>query len=166
MGSGLNKIKNRINYSTQAYYKEFKQKYPNSKVTSEQYYEIIRNSNITIKNYILDGNCIGFKIPYFGYIAVSKFKPKPTYKMIDWVTSNKLGKIIPLTNLHSFGYLYKINFYRNNKRVPIRVYKMEAHRNMKRELAQYIKAGKDYYTVDRDYFNKRFHIDNYLKYTE
>lgn len=160
---GLSKVRDRINYTNKQSYKNFLEKNPNTKITYKQFVDILKLSNSKINNYILN-NELGFKLPNnLGYIAVSKFKQKNTYKVIDWKNSNKLNKIIPLLNFHSFGNMYRIGLFKNSSLRALQAYKFNAHRLLKRELAKKIKSGKDYYELDRNFFSKRFKIDNYLK---
>ena len=47
--------------------------------------------------------------------------------------------------------------------VPLRVYKINAHRIIKRMLAKKIKEGySEYINIDKNYFNQRFRIENLL----
>lgn len=160
---GVNKIGNRVNLLNKENYNEFKLKYPESDITYNNFVTILKESNELINYYILE-NELGFKLPNnLGYIAVNKFKQRGTYRVIDWKNTNKFNKIVPNLNLHSFGYMYTINLFKNPKSNALQVYKFNAHRLLKRELAQKIKKGKDYYSIDRNFFSKRLNIDNYLK---
>lgn len=164
MGSGKTKISGRITYIKKDEYKKFIEKYPNSDVTYEEFITILKESNNYIKEQILD-NQLGFKLPHnLGYIAVNKFKTSRKFVAIDWVNTKKLGKIVPLTNFHSFGHAYRIMLYKNAKVKPLQAYHMDAHRLLKRALAQNIKQDKQQYiAINKSYYNKRFSIDNYLK---
>ena len=164
MGSGKTKISNRVGYVNRVGYIEFIKKYPNSGISYKEYISILKESNICIKNYILT-NELGFKLPYnLGYIAVMKFKQKENYVVTDWVNSRKFKKFIPLTNLHSFGWMYKIKIFKNPRIKPLQVYNVDIHRLVKRELAKKIKeGGSNYLELDHSYFNKRFAIDTVMK---
>lgn len=164
MGSGKNLISGRTNYSGHKGYREFVKKHPKTEIDYKTYSTVIKKSNEKIRDYILT-NLLGFKLPSnLGYIAVSKIKPKYHHKLIDWPATNRLGKVIPLTNLHTFGYTYKICFYKNTRYSPLRIFNFKAHRLLKRMLANHIKTkNQDYLHLDSSYFNKRFNIDNYLK---
>lgn len=160
---GKNKIGNRTNYSNKATYNQFILKYPELNITYEEYFNIIKKSNQAINYYILN-NELGFKLPRnLGYVAVNKFKQQSRYRVIDWKNSLKYGKEIPLLNLHSFGNMYKIDIFKNKRLNALRAYKFNAHRTLKRALAQKIKEGKDYFSIDKNFFSKRMDIDNYLK---
>ncbi len=163
MGAGKNKVSNRISYISRNAYKQFKEKYPQDTTTYEEFIAILKESNSTIRRYILD-NPLGFKLPKnLGYVAVTKFKTQKDFVAVDWINTRRLKRLIPLTNFHSLGYAYKIDFYKNNKMVPLRVYKINAHRIIKRMLAKKIKEGySEYINIDKNYFNQRFRIENLL----
>lgn len=163
MGSGLNKIQHRENYINRNEYLLFKNKYPDTKITYEIFINTLKESTSAIKEHILT-NPLGFKLPFnIGYIAVDKFKAKAHYVAVDWVNTRRLGRRIPLINLHSFGYMYKVKFYPNMSIKPLKNYEMEAHRKLNRSLGQNILNNtQQYISIDRNYFSKRFHIDKYL----
>lgn len=163
MGSGKNKIQNRVSYLNREGYEEFKLKHPETKITYHQFVNILKESTFAIRDHILD-NPLGFKLPLnLGYIAIDRFKGKDNYVITDWVNTRRLGKFIPLTNMHSFGYMYKVKFFPNPKSHPIRNYMFKAHRLLNRAIKpQVVKDFNKYISIDRNYFSKRFHIDNYL----
>lgn len=162
MSSGKYKTKNRINYSIAKYYEEFKEQNPNTKITAKQYVEILKESNRLIAVAILE-NPQGFKLPNnIGYIAIDKYKVREK-KPIDWTTTHKLKKLTFLTNLHSFGYIYRIRLYKNPSKTNLDLYVFKAQRLLKRSLAQKIFAGKEYEHIDRTAFSRRFSIDKIFK---
>lgn len=160
MGTGLNKVRNRTGFVNRASYKDFIKKNPKSNIEYDKYIQILKESNKTIRECILT-NELGFKLPLnLGYIAITKFKQRDNYVVTDWQNSVKYKKLIPLTNLHSFGWMFKIKFYKNHRIKPLEIYQMQAHRNIKRMLAQKIKSGQqNYLELDNSYFNKRFSIE-------
>lgn len=164
MGSAKSKVTGRINYISKKEYLLFITKYPNSGISYEEFIKVLKQSTVRIKDTVLE-NPLGFKLPYnIGYITVRKFKTSKKYFAVDWVNTLKLGKRIPLTNFHSFGYGFKIDFFKNPKIKPLQVYKMNAHRSLNRALAQIIKTKENpYIELDKNYFSKRFNIENYLK---
>lgn len=164
MSAAAYKTKNRINYSSYGGYKAFKEKYPDTTITSQQYSLVIKKSNSLIALAILE-NPFGFKLPNnLGYIAVDKYKPKKDgRKPIDWVTTNKLHKLTFLTNLHSFGWIYHIKFYKNPNKKNIDCYTFKPQKLLRAALANRIKAGKDYEPLDRSFFSRRFSIDKIFK---
>lgn len=161
MSSGKNKITNRKNFINRETYLEFSKKHPDISYTD--YIAVLKESTKAIRDNILE-NPLGFKLPYnIGYIAVDKFKPLRHYRAIDWVNTRRLGKYVPLTNFHSYGYIFDIKFYPNYRISALRNYKMQAHRILNRMLAQSIKSGKQYLEIDRSYYSKRFRINEILK---
>lgn len=164
MSAKPNKISGRRGFIGYKAYREFKKKHPNETVSYEEYIKILKTSTQCIRDHILD-NPLGFKLPYnLGYIAVDKFKALNHYVSVDWVATKKLGKRVPLTNLHSFGHMFTIKLYPNPRKKPLLVYKMTAHRIINRLLAKRIKEGKEYLEIDRTYFSKRFRIGEHIKY--
>jgi hypothetical protein len=162
MSSGKYKTKNRINYSIAKYFEEFKEQNPTTNITAKQYVEILKESNKLIGQAILE-NPHGFKLPNnIGYIAIDKYKIRNKIP-IDWVTSRKLGKKTYLTNLHSFGFIYRIRFYKNPNKAHLCYYVFKAQRLLKRSLAQKIFGGKEYEHLDRTFFSRRFSIDKIFK---
>ncbi len=169
MSTGLYKVKDRVNYSNgTTSFKQFKATYPETTLTAQDYTKIIRQSNDLIAEGILN-NPYGFKLPNsLGYIAVDKFKPRKgsRIKPIDWITTNKTGKLTYLTNLHSFGFIYMIRLYRNPNKKNLDCYVFKAQKLLNRALAKKIKAGRDYDEIDRSFFTRRFSIDKIFKKNE
>ena len=160
MSTGKNKVTNRTGFINRPSYNKFIKQNPKSGVTYEQYIQVLKTSTAAIRDHILT-NPLGFKLPYnFGYIAIDKFKPSKDWQAIDWVNTKRLRRRIPLTNLHSFGYTYKVKFYPNPRIKPLVAYDMRAHRLLNRAISKQVKGGKDVYIpLDRTYFSKRFAID-------
>lgn len=164
MGANQNKVTGRINFVNHKTYKNFVKKYPQTTIRYEDFITILKTSNSFIRDSILN-NPLGFKLPYeLGYIAINKFKPGKKHVAIDWVNTLKYKKKIPLLNLHSFGYSYKINLYKHSTVAPIKVYNFSAHRILKRMLAARIKSGAEHYIeIDSTYYTKRHRIDKLTK---
>lgn len=164
MSTGRNLITGRVSFLNRDGYRLFKKTYPSSPITYDEYITILKESTLCIKQHILE-NPIGFKLPCnLGYIAVHKYKPKKTRIMIDWVNTKKHGKRIPLLNLHSMGYMYKILFYKNTKSVFLSSIDIKPHRHIKRELASKLKNGvTPYIELQESFFTKRFSINNSIK---
>jgi hypothetical protein len=164
MSSKPNKVTGRHGFINIPAYKAFKAKYPEADVTYREYIDVLKASTCAIRDHILD-NPLGFKLPYnFGYIAVDKFKPLNDYVLVDWKNSRRLKRRILFTNLHSFGYIFKIKLYPNPKIVPMRVHKFDAHRLVKRALAKRVKEGKEYLEIDRSYYSRRFRIGEHISW--
>ena len=106
--------------------------------------KIIHTTNLIIKNSIIEEEA-GVKLPEsLGNIIVVKYKSKkvPT----DWVNSVKFKRKIPLLNLHSFGYIYHIKWFKIGVRCAnIYIYKFIPYRILKRGVAKSVKSGKKYF---------------------
>ena len=119
-----------------------------STIDFDTFKKIINTCNDEVINCILD-DISGFKLPYnLGYIVVTKFKGR--YTKPDYKNTLIYNKTIPLLNLHSFGFIYRIawfkstnakGMYSNSRLFP---YKLNFNRIFKRALAKKIKAGKSY----------------------
>lgn len=163
MSAKPNKVRNRVGLINKQIYKAFIQKHPSVDVSEQQFLTILKESTKTIRDHILE-NPLGFKLPYeLGYIAVDKFKGLKDYFGVNWIETRRLGKLIPLLNLHSFGYFFKVKFYPNPRIKPLQVYKMNAHRKLNRMLAKKIKEGKEYIPIDKSYYSNRFKIGQTVK---
>ena len=164
MGIGKNRVTGRVGFLNREQYIKFTAENPNINIDYKTYISVLKECSCTIRDQVLT-NPLGFKLPYnLGYIAVDKFKQSADYKAIDWIASSRLGRQIPLTNLHSFGYSYHIRLFKNSNIVPLIAYKMNAHRIFKRMLAANIKSGNhNYIELDRTYYSRRFRIENITK---
>ncbi|XAI97389.1 hypothetical protein [Leptolyngbya phage Lbo-JY46] len=117
-------------------------------ITYKEFTDIVKEANDLVIDAILE-DISGFKLPYnLGYIVVNKFKGR--YTKPDYKNTLKYNKTIPLLNLHSFGFIYKIAWFKttntkgihsNSRLFP---YKLNFNRIFKRALAKKIKEGKIY----------------------
>lgn len=105
---------------------------------------IIRKTNEIFKESIIEEEA-GVQLPEsMGTILITKYKSKKV--PVDWVNSINLKKSIPLLNLHSFGYVHHIKWYKigctfaNNY-----IYMFRPYRDLKRAVAKSIKEGKNYF---------------------
>lgn len=112
----------------------------------------------------------GVQLPeQMGCIVVTKYKPfnKETPRATDYGNMIKTGKYVPFLNLHSFGYMYNIRWYKIGSRAKnIKLYYLYRCRPLKRGVAKSIKAGTNFFQwSDSDMwnlsklerrFNKRF----------
>ncbi len=111
----------------------------------ETFCNIIKTTNTIMRNSVIEEEA-GIKLPEnLGNVIVTKYKSKkvPT----DWINSIKFQKKIPLLNLHSFGFVHHIKWFRigmicANKHI----YKFVPYRILKRGVAKSIKDGKKYFT--------------------
>lgn len=172
MGTGLNRVRNRVGYNNIETYKQFLDsklytdyltKY-NKEISITDYKKIISETASTIRDEVIN-NAIGFKLPNaLGYLCVIKFEQKDSYRVIDWGKTHTTGKTIHNMNLHSFGNMFKIKLFKNSYYHQFKNYAFVAHRIFKRQLAKQIKSGKqNYLPLDYSYFGKSFKINNILK---
>lgn len=108
----------------------------------EQWKLVIKAHNLNWRAMVLR-NAFGFELPGLGVVAVDKYEGK--HPLLNLADSMKLGKPVPYLNLHTFGYRYKIKWYKHrivNFKYH-RLYHFDACREMKRELAAILKSGAD-----------------------
>lgn len=143
-------------------WKRFKEKYE-SDISYKDFMTIIKASNKTIYDAVLEDER-GFKFPHgLGYIAVTKYRTKT--KSIDWAATQKYNKKIYHLNLHSFGWCFHIKWFRTGicNFEFHKLYRMVPHRFLKRALSKNVREGKDYQEWQiKDYwdFNKLEKIYN------
>lgn len=115
--------------------------------------KVIITSNEKIQEIVADEEG-GFKIPEnMGYLVVTKYKSKK--QPIDWVNSKKFKKPIYLPNLHSFGFIHHIKWFRMGLTINFGtydVYKFEPCREIKRRVSKNVKAYKVYHTWETSDF--------------
>lgn len=114
--------------------------------------QIVIESNLEIAESI-KADDDGFKLPEnLGYIVVTKYKSKK--KPVDWVNTHKYKKKIYLTNLHSFGYIHHIKWYKRGVTSFAfkDVYKLQPARLLTRDVAKSVKSGKLYHSWSNDDF--------------
>lgn len=117
-------------------------------ISYKQFKDIINHCNQCVLDSILS-DISGFKLPYnLGYIVVTKFKGR--YTKPDYKNTAKYNKVIPLLNLHSFGFIYTIKWFKTSNTKGIHSngrlypYKLNFNRLFKRALAKKIKEGMVY----------------------
>ncbi len=117
--------------------------------------KIILSSNQEITDTIVNYE-EGFKLPEnLGYIVITKYKSSK--KPIDWINTVKLKRKILLTNLHSFGYVHHIKWFKNGLTTFAfrEIYKFVPVRLFKRAVSKQIKSGKLYDTWSTsDFWNR------------
>lgn len=123
-------------------------------------YDTFRSTVIESNKLIADivvNDDTGFKLPeQLGYLVVTKYTSKK--KPIDWINSKKLKKTIYLTNLHSFGYVYHIKWFKKNvANLKLKEsFRIEPCREFKRNVAASVKSGKQYHIWQKsDFYNNR-----------
>lgn len=99
-------------------YKDFCKKYPQIKITAQQYYNIIRTYNIMFRDYILETGDKA-KMPWgIGTFSINKKKTRKygtNWKTgervlalpIDWKKTREAGKHIYNFNYHTEGYKFR-----------------------------------------------------------
>ena len=119
---------------------------------------IIQESNLLIGEKILKGE--DFLMPEsLGIIFIAKLKNQLVFDNIHFC---KTGEKIKQYNIKTFGYLYKVMWfkgYRNKLSLNNNVYKFRASRHkVTRPLSKLLLKGEDYYK-DEEYL-KRFYNGN------
>lgn len=106
--------------------------------------KIVQRTNELINKAIIEEES-GVKLPEnLGYVIVTKYKSRRT--PIDWKNTRLYNKKIPHLNLHSFGFIHHIRWFKiMSKCSNIFIYKFRPYRTLKRELAKNVKEGKKYF---------------------
>lgn len=126
-------------------------------VSYSDFTSVIQESNILIRDIILN-NPQGFKVPdMLGNLAVTKYKSKASTRIIDWGKTNKTGVRVYHNNFHTFGYKMRIQWYADTlaKCRNINIYKFIPDRLFARELAKSIFSGKSYNEFSYEYFKTK-----------
>lgn len=121
-------------------------------ISDKEIRKIIITSNDEIRNSIADSDD-AFKLPErLGYIAVTRYKSKK--RPIDWTNTFKLKKKIPYINLHSFGYIYHIKWFKKSQsNFGLKaVYKLEPSRRLTRQVSRNALNGKIYHEWENSDF--------------
>lgn len=86
----------------------------------------------------------GVQLPEIGYLVVSKFKPRKPY--INKGKTYKTGKKTLYLNLHTFGYVYKMKWYRAGSRIKnIALFAFRPRRPLNQEIYKSIMDGTNYF---------------------
>ena len=137
------KLGTRYNPCSDKSWREFR-KQTGIDIDFKTFKEIIWQTNKEISDTIINDE-IGAKIPAsLGYSVVTKYKSEK--QPIDWINTRKLGKVVPLLNLHSFGYIHHIKWFFTgcgSKNIPL--YKFKGCRYLTRSVSKSIKKGKKYH---------------------
>lgn len=94
----------------------------------------------------------GVELPEgMGYVVVTKYKPRDS--ACDVVNSVRYRKFVPHLNLHSFGWMYKIRWYRVGTRIRNdSVYWLSSARSLRQLVSQSIKGGTKFFRWNREDF--------------
>ena len=118
-----------------------------------------------VYNYLVLGE--SYKMMYgMGWLYIGKTRQKPQI-MINWVETKKQGTLVPYTNIHSDGYVYKFSWIKP-KEFALRSFtgkywQFTPNKKMKRRFSNMIKEEGyidykplSYYAKYKNY-NKRFY---------
>lgn len=132
--------------------KEYELVFP--KHSPELIKKVIEESNLLIGKKILEGQ--DFVMPEsLGIIFVAKQKTK---RVFDYINFCKTGIMKQLNNFKTFGFLYKIMWFKGSGKDKLshNIYKFRGNRQyVTRPLSQILQSGNDYYK-DEEYI-KRFY---------
>lgn len=140
-------------------YKNFCKKNPTTKLTFDEWRNILYSFNEQFKNYILESGDKA-KLPYgFGEFSINKRKRKK-FKLVDgkevpnlpvdWQKSKQKGKIIYNFNYHTEGYFFGWMWFRDTARIKnADLWYFKPTRNTSRLLSHYIKTDDKYQHIYR-----------------
>lgn len=144
-------------YGMRDYFKYFKSEYPNIKINSKKFSDVIKRFNEELVNLIIEEN-VEYKLPHLGAsIAVRKDKRIPRIvdgklhnpTPVDWKATNALWDtdeeakerklLVRYNNNHTSKYVFRINFKKyiypfNNKKY----YNFDTCRKFARQLGDRI----------------------------
>jgi len=135
----------RFNPINVKFHKQFLEENPGIDIDFKTFRQIIWNTNKDIADAIAEDET-GVKFyAELGNMVVTKYKSSKK-QPIDWKNTLLLHKTVPLLNLHSFGNIYHIKWFRiDSRNKGIYSYKFVPYRTLKRKVAQLIKGGKKYF---------------------
>lgn len=91
----------------------------------------------------------GVQLPEnFGQIVVTKYKPHKMSrrKRADHLNSKKFKKFVPMLNLHTFGYIFYIRWFKIGARIQnIKYFHLYRARPLKRAVSKSIMAGTQFF---------------------
>jgi hypothetical protein len=134
-----------------------------SKMSFAQWKNCIKSYNLVWREQMLK-QPFGYDLPQgLGVIAVDKYEGRSD--LINLADSIKYGKPVIYLNLHSFGFRYKIKWYKHrivNFRYH-RIYSFDACREVKRALASIIKSGLDpYENIKQPTIREKMRLKKYI----
>jgi hypothetical protein len=105
---------------------------------------IIRHTNEVMRKAVVEEEA-GIKLPQsLGTIIVTKYKSNRV--PWDWKATMEHNMKVPLLNLHSFGYIHHIKWFKMGVKCANNfIYKFQPYRMLKRDVAKSIKEGKKYF---------------------
>ena len=149
--------KREIRTASKEAYNEFKIKYPDIKITYQEYTSILYKFNENLYKHILETGDV-YKIPHgFGKLTINKKKQITYYKKygkkhtilgVDWKASKELGTKVYHMNFHTDQYRFKW-LWRPNLKTPglylNDIWVFKPARILSRTLAQYLKIENSPY---------------------
>lgn len=130
-------------------YKKFCIAHPKTKISFEQYKNILYTYNRKLILYVMESGRM-LKLPYgFGILVITKYKPQK-YKIkdgveknnlpIDWAATKEQGKTVRSLNLHTDGNKYYFAWIYNNARIKNNfIWSFKIRREFARLLAKKLK---------------------------
>ncbi len=134
----------------------FCKKHPNTKVSFDQWRNIIYTFNEDFKNYILETGLKGRLPSGFGEFSITKKKRKRTVidpktgkehinLPIDWKKTRERGKYIYQLNYHTEGYFFGWKWFKKSTRLKFAdLWWFKPTRATSRLLSHYIKTDAKY----------------------
>lgn len=151
------KFKRDVRTASPEAYKIFCKKYPEVKITSKEYMEIIKTFHENLYLHMLETG-EEYTLPYaFGTLVVSKKKltmkvdengNRVPVRHVDWGMSNKIGKRVYHLNGHSDGFSFRWMWLRPKFKPGLifpGIWEFKPFRVLSRTLAQYIKNKEGNY---------------------
>jgi len=143
-------------------YNKFCKKFPEIKLTFNEWRNIIHTFNELFKEYILETGEKA-KLPFgFGVFSINKKKRKRKKENkdgkefinlpIDWQKTKKIGKKIYNFNFHTEGYFFGWVWFKNTARFRNSdLWYFKPARSTSRLLAHYLKTDKKYMNIYKEW---------------
>lgn len=143
------------------FYKNVLQKEKKVEFDYKQCKNIIDHSNKIIAD-IIKTEVDGFKLPFgFGYLCPVKYVPaKP---MINWKETNKIGKRVYFTNMHTEGFSCRVQWFRVGRITNMNfneVYKFKSYKTLSNAVSKAFAAGKTYVEWSVSDFMEKSRLEN------
>ena len=168
MARGIGKFCNKDYIFTESFFKKVLQ--PKTTLNYKECRNVIDHSNKIVAT-VIQKEIDGFKLPFgMGYLCSVRYVPnKP---MINWDETNKLGKYVYHTNMHTDGFACRVVWFRvgrSNNMHYHEVYKFKADGKLSKAVSTLFAQGKSYndWTIDdflqkgrlENLYNKKFRKD-------
>lgn len=157
-GKSIPRVKYEVFTSSNIVYKQFKEKNPETKLTSSEFKNIINEINTFYIDYILDSGHMVFLPNGMGKMCISKNRRRMGYKKdgvtkvlkapINYAETKKQGKTIYYMNEHTDGFSYKYTWLKKASYIDhCAMWKMRMTHFAKAKLKDRIES------TERDYKN-------------